>query len=77
MSKRHSRDRTEPERSRRVSVFVPAYNEAANLETALRDIVAPAEAAPADQNPGEIDTAIFCPAAVCRMLALEALEESP
>ena len=32
-------DRTEPERLHRVSVFVPAYNEAANLEGALRDIV--------------------------------------
>jgi len=39
MSKRPSPDHTEPERLHRVSVFVPAYNEAANLEGALRDIV--------------------------------------
>jgi dolichol-phosphate mannosyltransferase len=39
MSKNPSPDRTEPERLHRVSVFVPAYNEAANLEGALRDIV--------------------------------------
>lgn len=39
MSKSPSPDRTEPERLHRVSVFVPAYNEAANLEGALRDIV--------------------------------------
>jgi len=48
MSKRHSRDHTEPERVRRVSVFVPAYNEAGNLEAALRDIVGAAEAALVD-----------------------------
>jgi len=39
MSKSPSPDHTEPERLHRVSVFVPAYNEAANLEGALRDIV--------------------------------------
>lgn len=39
MFKSPSPDRTEPERLHRVSVFVPAYNEAANLEGALRDIV--------------------------------------
>jgi dolichol-phosphate mannosyltransferase len=39
MSKSPSPDRTEPDRLHRVSVFVPAYNEAANLEGALRDIV--------------------------------------
>lgn len=39
MSNRPSPDRTEPGRLHRVSVFVPAYNEAANLEGALRDIV--------------------------------------
>jgi hypothetical protein len=30
MSRRHSPDHTEPERVRRVSVFIPAYNEAEN-----------------------------------------------
>jgi len=39
MSKPPSQDRTELERLRRVSVFVPAYNEAANLEAAVHDIV--------------------------------------
>ena len=39
MSNRPSPDRTEPGRLHRVSVFVPAYNEAANLDGALRDIV--------------------------------------
>jgi dolichol-phosphate mannosyltransferase len=43
MSKSPSPDRTEPERLHRVSVFVPAYNEAANLEGALRDIVGAAD----------------------------------
>ena len=39
MSRRLSPDRTEPGRLHRVSIFVPAYNEVANLEGALRDIV--------------------------------------
>ena len=43
MSKRPSPAPIRPEHSHRVSIFVPAYNEAANVETALRDIVEVAE----------------------------------
>ena len=43
MSKSPSRDRTEREPLYRVSIFVPAYNEVANLEGALRDIVGATE----------------------------------
>lgn len=48
MSKHPSPGPTETEHHRRVSVFVPAYNEAANLEAALRDIVGAATPTLAD-----------------------------
>jgi len=48
MSKPPSPGPTEPARLHRVSVFVPAYNEAANLEAAIRDIVWAAERTLAD-----------------------------
>lgn len=48
MSKPPSPGLTEPTRLHRVSVFVPAYNEAANLEPAIRDIVWAAERTLAD-----------------------------